>query len=111
MEGSGEGRQRRAAPAASGACGERQSRPLNEPPACPMRRIQKGGGTSAHHRRAPAQTRPLRATGYAALCKPSRTMARRRWLWSWERVALVHIGPISCIRSAPSMSVRTTPAS
>ena len=33
-----------------------------------------------------------RRGGYAVLCRPSRTMARRRWLWSSERVALVHIG-------------------
>ena len=43
--------------------------------------------------------------------RPSRIITRRRSPWSATSVALVHMGETSCMRSAPSMSVRASPAS
>jgi len=53
---------------------------------------------------------PRRGGNYCRVWSPSRIMASNRLLWSSDSVALVHIGPSSCIRSGPFTSSRTTPA-
>ena len=61
---------------------------------------------SPHHPFTPPRHR-VQASG---LRRPSRIIGSRRSAWSRVKVALMHIAEMSCIRSAPSMSVRATPA-
>ena len=72
-------------------------------------RLQRHGppaGLKRDDGRRPAQT--VASLGGRS---PSWIMPSSRWLCSCVRVTLMHMEPRSCIRSDPSRSVRTTPAS